>query len=491
LAGKINKSYSEIDKSVYFFAQKCGKCHPGGGGLEYDRDGYSYYDEQTGKFGYEKSGRKPELDGDYTAFAAGDTKFGAPWNKSGVLEADCLMCHLKGYNWKVRSAALNGRKFRWAPAIGAGWADVEMGKDKKGGTVVKSVAINYGRKDIVDLKSLGDKIVKEVPAENCWSCHNVSDTKKRGRSIDPDRDIHLRKGVTCVTCHPSDPQHNFAKGDAALSTVRDDLDYTMKGCRDCHLDRENKKAPYPAKHSFPPLHYALLSCESCHISYKEVPSVLMVDNATTGKTIGFPTSAFLKYDRDKPRRWMPVLKIHRGKIKPYKELVSMWWGNLDEKTGVVAPIPLWKIRMMKKPKINDDNGDEKPEVNTHEEIKAFLEALKQAKDKFGNPIAENPALVKGGRIYKLAGVRLTHYEDHQAETHGFSISHNVLPASQAIGANGCSDCHSQGSAFFDRKVLVDPYDESGKPVFEPTWKRMGYTAEQVEGLTKPEVSSRK
>jgi hypothetical protein len=483
LAAKTNKSFSDIDKSVFFFAQKCGRCHPGGGGLENDRDGHRYFDEKTGKFGYQLSKRDPKFDGDYTGFSAGNPKFGAPWDKSGVVEADCLMCHIKGYSWKARMSALNGRKFRWGPAIGLGWADVEMGKDKTGTPKVNTVTINYSKTKIADFKGLGDQITKAVPAKNCWSCHQKSDTKKRGRSIEPDKDIHLKKMGTCVTCHPSDKQHNFAKGDAGLSTVRDDLDNTMKTCADCHLSKDGNTAPHPAKHSFPPTHYTQIACESCHIPYKDKPGVLVVDNAATGKTIGYPTAKFLKFNKEKPKRWMPALKLHRGKIKPFKELVAIWWGDLDEKTGVVAPIPLWKIRGMSKPKPQDDNGDGKPEVNTASEIKTFLVAIKNAKDKFGTPIAKNPALVKGGRIYKLAGENLTHYEDHQAESHGFSLSHNVLDSSVAVGKKGCQECHSKDSSFFFRKVLVDPYGEDGKPVFKPTWTLMGYTKDQVKHFT--------
>jgi len=488
LAGKKNGSYSEIDKSAFFFAQKCGKCHPGGGSLENDRDGNRYYDDVTGKWGYEISGVDPKYDGDYTAFSGGNPEFGAPWDKSGVVEGDCLMCHLKGYSWKARAAALNGRKFKWSPSIGAGWADVQMGKDKSGAGMVKNVTINYGKTDTADASNLSDFIVKEVPAGNCWGCHRVSDTKKRGRAITPESDIHISKQGTCIACHPNDNQHNFGKGDAGLSTVRDDLDYTAIDCHDCHLHGEGEDAPYPATHVIPPLHYALVSCEACHVPYKDTPGVLVVDNASTGKTIGFPTKAFLSYDPDNPTRWLPALTLHRGKIKPFKELVSMWWGDLDEKTGIVAPIPLWKIRGMEKPKVNDDNGDGKPEVNTEEEIQAFLLAIRGAEDKFGNPIAKNPALIKGGKVYKLAGNHVTHYEDHQAETHGFSLTHNVRPASEAIGSNGCTDCHSTNSLFFYRKVLVDAYDENAEPVFQPTWKLMGYTEDQVEKLTNLDTS---
>lgn len=484
MAGKKNSSYSEIDKSAFFFAQKCGKCHPGGASLESDRDGHRYYDDATGKWGYELSGVDPKFDGDYTAFSAGNPDFGAPWHKSGVVEADCLMCHLKGYNWKARAAALNGRKFRWSSAIGAGWADVQMAKDKSGAGMVKSVTINYGKTGTADASKLADYIIGKPTAKNCWGCHNVSDTKKRGRSIEPDSDIHVKAMGECVTCHPSDSQHNFAKGDAGLSTVRDDLDNTMQTCADCHLNKKDQMAPYPAKHSLSPSHYAKISCESCHIPYKEKASVLVVDNAVTGKTIGFPTKAFLKFDADNPARWRPALVLQNGKIKPFKELASIWWGNLDEKTGVVTPIPLWKIRGMDKPKVNDDTGDGKPEVNTKEEIKAFLETLKFAEDKFGNFIATNPVLIKGGKVYKLDGNKVTHYEDHQAETHGFSLSHNVLPSSEALGTGGCAQCHDNKAPFFFRKVLVDPYGEDGKPVFKPTWEFMGYSKAQVDELAK-------
>lgn len=476
-------SFSDMDKSAYYFAQKCGECHPGGGSLEYDRDGYKYYDDQTGKFGYQLSGRDPVLDGDYTAFSGGDPNFGVPWDKSGVLEADCLMCHLKGYDWKIRSAALNGRKFRWAPAVGAGWAEVEMGKDKSGLPLVKSLTINYNKIGKADFKNLANQIIKKIPAENCWYCHYTADTKKRGRTVDPYKDIHILKMRTCVICHPSDDQHNFAKGDAALSSVRDDLDLTMKTCRDCHLNREYKTAPYPEKHTFPPLHYGMISCEACHIPYKDVPGKLVFDNATTGRTIEYHTDIFLDFDAQYPKRWMPVLKMRRGKIRPFKELISIWWGDLNDKTGVVAPLYLWKIRDLKKPDFKDDNGDGKQEINTFEEIKAFLLALQGARDKFGNPIARNPALAKGGKIYKLAGSGLTFYRDRQAESHGFSISHNVLPATEAIGVKGCKECHTKDSAFFHRQVLLDPCNEEGKPVFVPTWELMGYTEEQVEELT--------
>jgi len=102
----------DIDKSSYFWTTTCGVCHPGGGPAEYDRKG-NRYDEFV---------RAPEnniiprgdnyLDGDY---------YRSNWEKSGVLEADCLICHLKGYNWKKRALAVRGGFLYEAPMVGAGW----------------------------------------------------------------------------------------------------------------------------------------------------------------------------------------------------------------------------------------------------------------------------------------------------------------------------------------------------------------------------------
>jgi hypothetical protein len=102
----------DIDKSSFHFVKACGVCHPGGGPAEYDRRG-NRYDEFAND---PKNGiiRNADnfLDGDY---------YQSDWKKSGVLEADCLICHLKGYNWQARALAVRGGFFYEAPMVGAGW----------------------------------------------------------------------------------------------------------------------------------------------------------------------------------------------------------------------------------------------------------------------------------------------------------------------------------------------------------------------------------
>jgi hypothetical protein len=183
-----------------------------------------------------------------------------------------------------------------------------------------------------------------------------------------------------------------------------------------------------------------------------------------------------------PNTWYPALTKWKGRIVPAKLLVVMYWGDLDPKTNVVKPIPLWKIRELKKPSLKDDNGDGVPEVNSLDEIKAFLKALK-GKDQFENPVATYPVLMKGGFLYQLdkkGDVEKMKHE--QAETPDLSLSHNVMSGREVIGARGCGECHSKNSPFFLRKVLVDPWDEKGKPVYIENWERLGIDEEKLNRL---------
>ena len=180
--------------------------------------------------------------------------------------------------------------------------------------------------------------------------------------------------------------------------------------------------------------------------------------------------------------WYPTLREWKGKIVPVKSLIAIYWGDLDEKNKRVKPIFLWKIRDLKKPPFKDDDRDGIPEINSLEEIKAFLKILK-GKDKFGNPIAHYPVLVKAGFIYKLdKNGEVEKIRHEQAEPLDISLSHNVVSGSKVIGARGCKDCHSKKSSFFLRKVLTDPYDEKGRPLYIETWERLGIDKEKLDRL---------
>ncbi len=452
--------------------------------------GNLYYNEETKKLGYELSGENPLLDGDYTPFAMGQADYGAPWDKSGVSEADCLICHLKGYQWKERAAALRGGFFKYGPAVGAGWASMKLSQDEAGIQKADEVATDYAKKEVSDFENLNLQIVRRPPDENCWSCHVASDGKRSGRQWTPETDVHKAKDLDCVSCHPGGKDHNFAKGDTIQERVRDDLDNTMPSCEDCHYKGKDKKAP-KYRHPFSPRHMKRIACQTCHIPYQAAQADLVYDLASTGSTAIYDTSKFLSSNPFDPKKsipgldpniWYPTIREFKGKIVPVKSLNVIYWGDLDEKTNVVKPILLWKIREMKRPPLKDDNGDGIPEVNSLEEIKTFLKALK-GKDRFGNPVATVPVLMKGGFLYRLNKKEEVEKVKHeQADTHDFSLSHNVAAGPNVIGTRGCKDCHSKNSSFFLRKILIDPYDEKGKPVYAEAWERLGINKEKLDRL---------
>ena len=299
LARKKSETPSEIDKSAFYFVQYCGACHPGGGWGEYDRNGSLYYNEETQKFGNEPLETGFLLDGDYTPYGMGNLMFGAPWNASGVSEADCLICHLKGYAWKERAVTLRDRAFRIGPTAGAGWATLSPREGSEAPTL-EDVTIDYTRKEVADFENLHLQVLRKTPDENCWACHGSPDGKQRGQQWSEETDVHKAKGLGCLSCHPSDKDHNLAKGDSVHQTVRDDLDNTMPSCEDCHYKGRDRKAPR-YRHPFSPRHMKRIACQACHISSQSAAADLVYDLASTGSPVVYETSRFLSGDPLDPK----------------------------------------------------------------------------------------------------------------------------------------------------------------------------------------------
>lgn len=94
LASKLNASEADFkDKGVAGWVQRCSGCHTGGGWMENDRNGIRYDEKDPATVVH--------LDGDY--FNRGTDANNQPasvdmitqwdWKKSGVVEADCFLCH--------------------------------------------------------------------------------------------------------------------------------------------------------------------------------------------------------------------------------------------------------------------------------------------------------------------------------------------------------------------------------------------------------------
>jgi hypothetical protein len=511
LAPKKNSRARMIDMTSFdFVTATCGNCHPGGGPLEYDRDGKRYDEHMRDPKAGLKAGADNGLDGDY---------FKAHWSKTGVIEADCLLCHMPEYDYKKRNAQLADWNFKWAATRGAGFAEI-TGKVKDG----QVPQVTY---DISKFDEDGNVVVHmtaEPRNETCLNCHAKPGWKKRGASFTARTDVHIMAGMRCVDCHAAgskaaDPRirgeeiHQFGKGDDPSGAVRNDLDNTVRSCGDCHLIGW-RNAPIAEHNWLPPLHMAKLSCQACHIPNRAVKSALVQasDVFNPAPRITPPPKRIWTFYDQQRKFWnhygdldlftaadqptdvtKPTLIKYKGKIYPGNRVHSAWVGYEGRgKPGfnqlfMKDFFGMWKAHKTdpnayrQLVKITDDDKDGVIEVNRPEEIDALLSATRAYLKKTKFPM-------DGGRLVWVSDNRAYYSsseskelprEQHEATPYAsvYKFSHDVAPAKAALGSGGCVDCHRSIGGFFDRPVLDVPFSvENAAAVWKPNFAILGYSS---------------
>ena len=507
LSPKHNRSARTMDMTSFtFITAGCGKCHPGGGSAEYDRSGKRYDRWMNDPASGLKPGGDNNLDGDY---------YKARWSETGVLEADCLLCHLPGYDQKVRNKHVKSLNFRWAPTGGAGFAKV-AGSIESG----EPVKVAYDKSLFRSDGKIEPRIVRQPRDEACLSCHAKPGWKKRGANFRPRTDVHLRAGLKCVDCHPAGSQavdsriqgrevHQLAKGDDPGGHVRDDLDNTMRTCADCH-NTGYLGAPIAKHRWLSPLHMNNIACQTCHIPERTVKAALVQAGdvlnpgakiPSKGKhlwTFYGPDAAYwnhygdlmmMGYD-DKPTDvFRPTLARYKGKIYPVNRVHTAWPAiEVDGKGGLMQPrmgdiYKMWTahkkdpLKYPKLSKITDDNGDNVPEVNRPAEIDALIASVTEMLSSTGYPMDGKRVLwVMDDRAYRSGTeFRLLAKHEWEASPYGntHTYNHDVYPARAAMGSNGCTDCHHPSAKFFFADVLKHRFDESAQPVMQPQYHLLG------------------
>ncbi len=503
------------------FVSKCGKCHPGGGPLERDRDGKRYDRWMASAASGLTPGGENGLDGDY---------FEARWSESGVVEADCLVCHLPAYDFSTRISQLGKLNYRWAASAGSRLAQV-TGSVKAGQTPT----VTYEKSRFNSDGTVTLHTVRQPRNTTCLRCHGKSDWKKRGAAYSPRTDVHLAKGMRCVDCHTagsraSDPRirgrerHQIGKGDDPGGFVRNDLDDTVRSCESCHADGTHG-APITEHAWLPPLHLERLACQTCHIPWRYVRNATVQASdvynpgphiAPAGKRIWTFYDAdraywnhygenTLMHITDQPTdRFRPALARYKGKIFPVNRVHAAFVGYEEKGKSALGQLrmkdfyKMWALHK-KSPKtaypklarIRDDDGDGMIEVNRPEEIDALLVSVAAHLKKTGFSLAGRRLVwVTGDRAHYSGKEHRTlprHVWEATAYASVFKYSHDVAPARAALGARGCTDCHSSRSDFFTRPVLVRPFGPDGRPVWapayqvlgiSPAWVRLGHWREQ-------------
>ncbi|MBU2515703.1 hypothetical protein KJ966_30670 [bacterium] len=447
LAKKTNFHPDEIDLTSFQFISdqevdqsqvetSCAECHPGGGLLEFDRKG-NRYDLYLAA--------NPSLanqpDGDY---------FKSQWDRTGVIEVDCFFCHLSGYNKEKRNTQLSLLNFKWASVAASGigqvYGSVRMGENPK---------VEYNRRLFNNDGSVALALEHRPTSENCLLCHKSIDMAKRGTLWDDKQnaDVHKIAGMTCVDCHFSNLDHNLAKGDENISSVRDDLDNTMMSCEECHT-LGHMGAPLPKHIGIRGDHLNSIDCTTCHIptTPRSAAATIVMTN---GDIIRYPRPTASNIGQQ--GKWLPGYERNQSRdkennrIRPVNYVLPVLFTNQDE-DGIHYPLFPKEIRNVYDKFKNKLEGNSNNPLRTKpDEITWMLANLSRA-------LADNKRFETINLFYHKEGLVYSLDTNNELETEvdmswvgkteGYSISHNVAPARYALGSGGCDDCHTANSAIF-------------------------------------------
>jgi hypothetical protein len=134
-----------------------------------------------------------------------------------------------------------------------------------------------------------------------------------------------------------------------------------------------------------------------------------------------------------------------------------YWGRMN-KEGAIRPMLPAEVSSVisEKSLIPDQTTDEQirdpydTRPLTNDQIRKILAALGEDKTK------EEPVFVTAGRLYRVSGSPDSRgpWEHQAAAPYAWAFGHDVRPAKQALGARGCTDCHSSDSPIFFGQVVA-------------------------------------
>ena len=536
LSKKVNSDPKQFDLSTYDWigaggaAQAAhGWTHPGGGPLEYGRGADGRADLSRNLVEAEKGARKA-LDGDFGSTLTPDRK--SHFRESGVVEADCLICHMTGYRMDFRNQQLSARNYRWAATAGAGLGVVKGAvftsrKPAAGPDDPEHLSgtWNFSRRPLVDYywgnrglftlagRLKGDVVRSNVASGSCLQCHRLTGAVQTGGVYAPQDDVHAKAGLQCTDCHglagktaQDRLRHQIAKGWSAAGRVRDDLDGAgMKTCADCHIRGEYrpargnlpKTAKNPAKAheekfkkgSF---HFYFLNCNACHSTAQPLKGGYLLD-VSAGSPAWYtadnlemtPSSSDLAKKASAPwSPWMSRLEMKKGSGEQYVAAVSRVSQAFGERmeNGEIRPISLRYVRQAfqsvrgigtAKVKSVDGKPATRPTVATPEDVQKMIPALTRLGFKNVVFVADQVYEIKKGKVVSSPA---------PAGAAVYSVHHNVVAASsgKTLWAKGCADCHADEAAFFSKwkirnvgKFLREDYPQPREPNAAPQMTEWG------------------
>jgi hypothetical protein len=481
-----------------------GNLHPGGGPLEYGRMADGRRDLSKNLIQGERQKSRP-LDGDYTSRHTPEGR--SRFRESGVVEGDCLMCHLKGYRLDRRNDQLSRRNYRWAATAGAGLGEIKgaVFTPAKADTAAESGASpggewNFARRPVVQYawddrkiftpqgRFKGSALIgKPVETDSCTQCHRAMDGQKSGTYYLPAGDLHLKAGLRCTDCHTlagrtrtERLRHQIGKGWSATSTARRDLDGAgMKTCAGCHLGGQYQPSrtgmPKAAKNpdnihralfNKATFHFYLIECSTCHVPDRKSRSLYLVDGSagrqawysTDKAALATPVESLKLPATEMWKPWINRYERVRGdgqRYVPAVPKVPQWFGELLPR-GSVRPIGHEFVKQAASGQktlttvevVTLAGGKVKQTtVATEEDILLMIRAL--------TAMGFRNVVFVADQIYELKKDKIQ-ARPAPAETRAvmYSIYHGTVAVSDKKtlgwkgGPDGCTDCHSDTSPFF-------------------------------------------
>jgi hypothetical protein len=465
------------------------------------------------------------------------------WHISGNLEIDCMMCHTRhGHTPEAWARQIEDENFAWAAtaALGIGQVDGDASRlpdDFDPDNVEPDSRHQLPATKYTPGRVNGDgevfiDVVRQPANSVCYYCHS---THSVGEEASPawlhDEDIHIRAGMDCADCHRNDLEHHTVRGFEGEEHPTG-ASVASLSCRGCHMgddDSGRLGAPRPLHKGLPALHFEKLSCTACHSGPKPKDAAKRIQTSlahglglpahyTGAESPGIVEPVFLRVAKNDDDR--------EGKLYPHKMVWPAFWGQMkDDKVTPLNPTLVhetWNddrdlrklLRLRKGSSMTEElmdirlSTDEKVELlgeerakvdedeRTDEEEQKVEEFIKQkAKESWDEilPAAltmlktlvteegAKPVYVSGGKIHLLDDEgNVTTAENAAAEPYAWPLGHDVRPAQQSLGINGCYECHSEGAPIFEATVTsIDPVLNDA-PVTQPMYELAGYDKTKLD-----------
>ena len=283
---------AQVDNAMAGQMRDCGECHVGGGAMEYVPVAQGTVldpgvrvdlraDQATTMVGTGMNTFNYFID-QYDEDGDGVLGEALPQNyaDTGVMEMDCLMCHLDGYSWTDRMHAIRKGNFDASRVAGAGLgtadnADGSLNINGAGAGTGYGKIVTYDSGKLVDVgdgnAQLSGIVLNAIegtpPSANCSACHfdlHQVDWKKRGatwtENMSYETEVHGSLG--CMGCHTRDDGvtmdpnaaenplwtgdakngatgatmlgHDPSKGIAPFSSLWNKNDNNVRTCAGCH-----------------------------------------------------------------------------------------------------------------------------------------------------------------------------------------------------------------------------------------------------------------